>query len=188
MRSVPRNSVSMKGPLPHAFCPSPPNVKELPYFSMTLAGTIAHVGLDISRKAGTNGSLSLKENVYGSGVCNAARSAFASGELVPEILSGKRLSGAVIAVPRRIQLSFTSVEVSSSPAAGLSALRLDLDARAQAEDELGLVRARASRRDVAKLLKIGPSSNGFQLYRKLYSRSDNVECRSGRYVDQCPGR
>ena len=95
-------------------------MNELPYFSMTFAGTIAHVGLDISRKAGTNGLLILKENVFASGVWSAALSAFASGEAVPEILSGNLLSGAVMAVPRRTQLSFTSVDVSTSPLAGLS--------------------------------------------------------------------
>src|SRR5947208_15416224 len=99
---------------------------------MTFAGTIAQVVLYISRNPGTNGLLILKENVFASGVWSAALSAFASGEAVPEILSGKRLSGAVIAVPRRTQLSFTSVYVSTSPLAGLSSWGWIFSARARA--------------------------------------------------------
>src|SRR5439155_13093340 len=85
-----------------------------------LAGMIAQVGFDISRKAGTNGRFILKENVYGSGVRRAAPSATGSGVVVPDMRSGKRLSGAVIAVPRRIKLCLQSSDVNSSPLAGLS--------------------------------------------------------------------
>ncbi len=71
------------------------------------------VGFAISRTAGTNGSAMLKLNVYLSGVCSAGRSI--AGSVLPAILCGKRLSGAVSEVPRRTKLSLQASESMSSP-------------------------------------------------------------------------
>src|SRR5437870_3537510 len=122
---------------------------------------IAQVGLDISRKAGTNGRFILKEKVYGSGVCSAAPSATGSGVVVPEMRSGKRLSGAVMAVPRRMKLCLQSSEVNSSLLAGLSSWGwIFVPGRSL---KMNSVRSAAGiSTDSAKLLKTASSVEGVQ--------------------------
>src|SRR3990172_7876577 len=98
--SEPRNSLSMNGPLPKAIW------LRLGYFSSTLAGTMAQVGLAISRTAGTNRLLMTNLKVVSFGVSYAS------------MRWGKRLSGAVMAVPRRLKLSTQSVDGRGSSVAG----------------------------------------------------------------------
>src|SRR3972149_349986 len=90
----------MNGPVPKALW------LRLGYFSSTLAGTIAQVGFAISRTAGTNGLLITNLKVGSFGVSYLS------------MRWGKRLSGAVMAVPRRLKLATQSAEVRASPAAG----------------------------------------------------------------------
>src|SRR3989304_1537535 len=90
----------MNGPLPKAFW------LRLTYLSSTLAGTIAQVAFAISRTAGTNFLFMTNLNVVSFGVSYLS------------MRWGKRLSGAAMAVPRRLKLSTQSVDVRASSAAG----------------------------------------------------------------------
>src|SRR2546428_13823507 len=124
---------------------------------MTLAGIMAQVGFDTSRTAGTNGSFIVYVKVYLSGVCRAGRSAPAS--LLPAMRNANRLSGAVIDVPRRLKLCFTSSEYNSSPAAGLPGFEYTLMPGLSLYMNVRWSGPGISR-DVAKSLKIASSAKG----------------------------